>query len=89
MFRIWKQNKLVLQFDYAPTGLMATNKTPTGFYVSGDKEEWLPADAKLKTTKSFSPIKHSKSGICQIWFGNTLIGNVFSKEVASYPFPNR
>jgi len=75
------KNKLVIQFDNAPTGLMATNKTITGFYVSGDKEEWLPADAKIENDKIILSNKALKNPVyARYGFGNTLIGNVFNKE---------
>lgn len=73
--------KLVLSFLYAPNGLMAKDKRITGFYISGENEEWLPAEVKIEgnritvwNNKLKQPV-HVRYG-----FGNTLIGNVFSKE---------
>jgi len=75
------KDKLVLQFDNAPGGLMSTNKIVTGFYISGEKEEWLPADAKIENDKVILSNKSLKNPVyARYGFGNTIIGNLFSKE---------
>ncbi|MEI9809120.1 MAG: sialate O-acetylesterase [Bacteroidota bacterium] len=82
------KDKLVLSFLYAPGGLMAKGKTTTGFYISGEKEEWLPAEAKIVPGASSGEAdkiivwnKNLKQPVhVRYGFGNTLIGNIFSKE---------
>lgn len=75
------KDKLILSFDYAPAGLMSKNKTISGFYISGEKEEWLPAEAKIDNDKIIVWNKDIKQPVqVRYGFSNTLIGNVFSKE---------
>ncbi|MFI5132186.1 MAG: sialate O-acetylesterase, partial [Chitinophagales bacterium] len=82
------KDKLSLSFDNAPNGLMAKDKIITGFYISGEKEEWLPAEAKIvnattsgEKTKIILWNKNVKHPVyVRFGFGNTVIGNVFSKE---------
>ncbi|MGK2862399.1 MAG: sialate O-acetylesterase [Chitinophagaceae bacterium] len=76
-----KKDKLILTFDHAPTGLMAKDKTITGFFISGENEEWLPAEAKIENNTIVVRNKKLKAPIyVRYGFGNTLIGNVFNKE---------
>jgi len=75
------KDKLVLNFDNAPNGLMAKDKIITGFYISGEKEEWLPAEAKIEKDKIIVWNKNLKQPAqVRYGFGNTIIGNVFSRE---------
>lgn len=73
-------NKITLSFENAGKGLQANGKI-TGFFISGEKEEWLPAEARIEKDKiivwndNLSAPVHVRFG-----FGNTLIGNVFNKE---------
>jgi sialate O-acetylesterase len=75
------KSKAVLTFSYCPNGLITKEKVVTGFFISGEKEQWFPADAKIEgsritvSSKSVPNPAHIRFG-----FGNTLIGNVFSKE---------
>ena len=85
---VLNKNKLELSFDNVPNGLMAKDKTITGFFISGENEAWLPAEAKIvhgtssgendkiivwnKTLKVPAQVRYG--------FGNTIIGNVFNKE---------
>jgi sialate O-acetylesterase len=79
------KGKVNLSFSDAPNGLIAKNKVITGFFISGETEQWFPAEAKIVadgtgskiilTSKSVKEPKHVRFG-----FGNTIIGNVFSKE---------
>jgi sialate O-acetylesterase len=76
-----KKDKLVISFDNAPNGLMAKDKIITGFYISGEKEEWLPAEVKIENDKVIAWNKKLKQPVhIRYGFGNTIIGNVFSKE---------
>jgi sialate O-acetylesterase len=75
------KDKLILSFDNAPAGLMSKNKNISGFYISGEKEEWLPAGAKIDKDKIIVWNKDLKQPVhVRYGFSNTLIGNVFSKE---------
>ncbi len=74
------KNKITLSFDNASKGLTAKGDI-TGFFISGVKEEWFPAEARIEKDKITvwsdkvpNPL-HVRYG-----FGNTIIGNVFSKE---------
>jgi sialate O-acetylesterase len=75
------KDKLILSFDNAPTGLISKNKTISGFFISGEKEEWLVAEAKIDNDKIIVWNKTLKQPVyVRYGFSNTLIGNVFSKE---------
>jgi sialate O-acetylesterase len=75
------KGKLVLSFSNAPTGLMSKEKTLAGFYISGEKEEWLPAEAKIEGDKIVAWNKTLKQPVhIRYGFGNTITGNVLSKE---------
>jgi sialate O-acetylesterase len=75
------KGKVTLIFQHAPNGLICKEKVISGFYVSGEKEQWFPAEAKIQGntitvwSKSVAVPAQVRFG-----FGNTLIGNVFSKE---------
>jgi sialate O-acetylesterase len=75
------KDKLIISFDNAPNGLMAKEKIITGFYISGEKEEWLPAEAKIERDKIIVWNKNLKQPVhVRYGFGNTIVGNVFSNE---------
>jgi sialate O-acetylesterase len=75
------KNKFIISFDNAPNGLIAKSKIITGFYISGEKEEWLPAEAKIEGNKITVWNKTLEHPVyVRYGFGNTIIGNVFSKE---------
>jgi sialate O-acetylesterase len=75
------KDKLILSFDNVPNGLMAKDKVVAGFYISGEKETWLPADAKIEGDKIVVWNKDLKQPVyVRYGFGNTLVGNVFGKE---------
>jgi len=74
------KDKIILSFDNVPKGFMENNAVE-GFYILDLKtEQWIPALAKIEKDKiivwndNASPV-HVRYG-----FGNTIIGNVFSKE---------
>jgi sialate O-acetylesterase len=75
------KDKIVLSFSEIPNGLNASGKTITGFFISGEKEEWLPADAKIENNKIIVWNKTLKQPVyVRYGFGNTIVGNVFGKE---------
>ena len=72
---------MIISFDNAPNGLIAKDKNITGFYISGEKEEWLLAEAKIEKDKIIVWNKNLKQPVfVRYGFGNTIIGSVFSKE---------
>jgi sialate O-acetylesterase len=76
-----EKNKMLLSFDNVPEGLMAIDKSITGFYISGEKEEWLPAEARIEKDKIIVWNNNLKQPVhVRYGFGNTIIGNVFSKQ---------
>lgn len=75
------KGKAILTFSDCPNGLVAKDKIITGFLVSGEKELWFPAEVKIEGNKIsvFSKSVPNPAHV-RFGFGNTLIGNVFSKE---------
>jgi sialate O-acetylesterase len=76
-----KGNKIVVTIADAPNGLVRKGKAITGFYIAGTNNEWLPAEATIDgssitvwNNKIAAPVQVRYS------FGNTIVGNVFSKE---------
>ncbi|HLG38176.1 MAG TPA: sialate O-acetylesterase [Chitinophagaceae bacterium] len=75
------KDRILLSFDNTPNGLLSKDRIVTGFYISGEKEEWLPAEAKIENDKVILWNKSLKQPVhVRYGFGNTIIGNVFSKE---------
>lgn len=75
------KGKVTLTFSNASNGLIAKDKVITGFYVSAEKEQWFPAEAKIEGNKIIVWSKSVKEPAqVRFGFGNTIIGNVFSKE---------
>lgn len=75
------KDKIVLSFDNVPTGLIAKGKQITGFFVSGESNEWLPAEAKIENDKIIVWNKKLKTPAqVRFGFGNGVVGNVFGKE---------
>jgi sialate O-acetylesterase len=75
------KDRIVLSFSEIPNGLIARGKTITGFFISGEKEEWLPAEAKIENNKIIVWNKTLKQPVfVRYGFGNTIVGNVFSRE---------
>lgn len=76
-----KKGRAYLQFDYAPNGLMVKGKTITELYVAGHDRQFFPAEAKIEKDKLVVWSKQVKEPIAvRFGFGNTAIGNLFSKE---------
>lgn len=75
------KGKVIIKFSNAPNGLVAKDKFITGFYISGEPEQWFPAEAKIEGNKITVWSKNVKQPAqVRFGFGNTIIGNVFSKE---------
>jgi len=76
-----KKDKLELGFDNVPNGLMAKDKIIKGFFISGENEGWLPAEAKIENNKIIVWNKAIKVPVhVRYGFGNTIVGSVFNKE---------
>ena len=83
VFKNLEQDKkrLILNFEHTPNGLMAKDKNLTGFYISGSTENWLPADGKIEGNQVILWHKKLKEPVhVRYGFGNTIVGNVFSRE---------
>jgi sialate O-acetylesterase len=81
---IFEHGQAILSIQNAGSGLMAkTGKenTITGFYITDAKGEWLPALVKIEKDRIIAWNKKIKQPTAiRYAFGNTIIGNVFSKE---------
>lgn len=75
------KNKIILSFDNASKGFRENNNI-TGFYIFDLKQEaWFPAQAKIEKDKILVWNENTTSPLhVRFGFGNTVIGNVFSKE---------
>lgn len=75
-----KKDRIILSFHDVPNGFNEI-KNASGFYISGEKEEWLPAKVRIEKDKiivwneKLSAPLHVRYG-----FGNTIIGNVSTRE---------
>lgn len=73
-------DKITLSFDNVPKGFKENNAIE-GFYILDLKtEQWLPAQAKIEKDKIIVWKDNAKPAQVRYAFGNTIIGNVFSKE---------
>jgi sialate O-acetylesterase len=73
-------DKITLSFDNVPKGFRENNNIE-GFYILDLKtEQWLPAQAKIDKDKIIVWKDDAKPAQVRYAFGNTIIGNVFSKE---------
>jgi sialate O-acetylesterase len=76
-----KGSKIEITFSNCPNGLTNKGNNITGFYISGAKEQWYPAECEISGNKitlwnaNVAKPQHVRYG-----FGNTIIGNVFSTE---------
>ena len=75
------KNKVTLSFDNVPKGFK-DNNTIEGFMVFDLKtEQWFPAQAKIEKDKIIVWNDNvAEPAQVRYAFGNTIIGNVFSKE---------
>lgn len=76
-----EKGKVILSFDNAAAGLQAKDKKITEIYVAGSDKIFYPAEAKIEKDKLIIWSKKVPQPIAvRYGFGNTAIGNVFSKE---------
>lgn len=77
------KNKIAVYFDNAANGLMlkGSEKKATEFYIAGEDRNFLPADVKIEGDHVILSNKAIKDPVAaRFAFGNTAIGNIFSKE---------
>jgi sialate O-acetylesterase len=73
-------DKIILSFDNVPKGFRE-NDAIEGFFILDLKtEQWVPAQAKIEKDKIIVWKDDAKPAQVRYGFGNTIIGNVFSKE---------
>jgi len=73
-------DKIILSFDNIPKGFRDNNSIE-GFSILDLKtEQWVPAQAKIEKDKIIVWKDDTKPGHVRYGFGNTIVGNVFSKE---------
>lgn len=74
-------DKIIITLTDADEGLMVKGNEIKGFYISAASENWLPAEAKIENNKIILWNKNIPNPAqVRFGFGNTLIGNVFSKQ---------
>ena len=75
------KDQIILSFNNVPKGFN-TNDAITGFFVFDSKtEQWYDAQAKIEKDKIIVwSDKAASPSQARYGFGNTIIGNVFSKE---------
>ncbi len=82
---IVSKTRMTLNFDNVPKGF-ASNATPAGFFLSGEKEDWYPAMVKIERDKIILwNDKVPLPKFVRYGFGNTIIGNVSTKEGLPLP----
>lgn len=76
-----RNNEVSLYFEYAPDGFLVKGKTAQEFYIAGEDKVFLPAEVKVLSNKIVVKNKKiTKPVAVRYAFGNTSIGNVFSKS---------
>jgi sialate O-acetylesterase len=76
-----KKDRVWIEFEDVPNGLIAKGKTITELYVAGSDKQFYPAEAKIEKNKLVLWSKQVKQPVAVRYaFGNTAIGNLFNKE---------
>jgi len=76
-----EKGRAVLLFDNAPSGLVTKDKSISQLYVAGEDKIFYPAEAKIENNMVIAWSKKVKDPVAVRYaFGNTAIGNLFSKE---------
>lgn len=75
------KDKISLQISNASNGLVSTGKSISGFFIAGADQVWVAADAKIENDRIIVSSKQVKEPVqVRYGFGNTIIGNIASKE---------
>ncbi len=73
--------KTIIQFDYAPSGLMSKNGPIVGFEMAGDDRQFYPAAAFIEgSTVILSCPQVKTPASVRFGFSNISMPNLFSKE---------
>jgi sialate O-acetylesterase len=76
-----QKGKAILSFENIKTGLRSKSGTITELYVAGSDKIFYPAKAKIDQDKLIVWSKAVPQPVAVRYaFGNTAIGNLFSKE---------
>lgn len=74
-------NKMMLEFENDSSGLVVRNSAVKGLYIAGNDHLFYPAQAIYKNSKLMVWSKKVKAPVAVRYaFGNTAVGNLFSKE---------
>jgi sialate O-acetylesterase len=75
------KDRITVQFDNAPNGLISKDKTINEVYIAGADKVFHPAQAVIEKDKLVVWSKEVKEPVAvRFAFSNTAIGNLFSKE---------
>ncbi|WP_232516241.1 sialate O-acetylesterase [Chitinophaga caeni] len=75
------KNKVIINFNYLPTGLKIHGKSIANAYIAGEDQIYYPADAKLKGSQLILSSKKVPEPVAARYgFANAAIGNLFSTE---------
>ncbi len=75
------RNKLVATVADSGGGLVVNGKTATGFFISENGTDWVPATASVKDNRITLSAKALKAPVhLRYAFGNTIIGNISGKS---------
>jgi sialate O-acetylesterase len=76
-----EKGKAIITFDNVKEGLQLKDKAAKELYVAGEDKVFYPAEAKIEKDKLVVWNKAVKAPVAvRFAFGNTAIGNLFSKE---------
>jgi sialate O-acetylesterase len=78
---IRENDKMILKFSNAGSGLVINGNSSSGCFVSGEIETWYPAKIKIENDQIIVTCPQVKKPYhVRYGFGNTVIGNVSNKE---------
>jgi sialate O-acetylesterase len=76
-----KKDKVVIAFNHVYTGLVVKGKAVTPLLIAGDDQIFYPAESKVEGDRLTAWSKKVKNPVAVRYaFGNTAIGNLFSRE---------
>lgn len=76
-----KGNKLIIEFDYSGSGLMAKESIVTGFEIAGADKKYIPASASLNgNTIEVSAKGISKPKYARYAWKDYIVGTLFNQE---------
>jgi sialate O-acetylesterase len=76
-----EKGRIRVHFDHAGNGLVSKGGTPTEFYIAGEDQKFVPAQAKIEGNTVVVWNKKVKSPVAvRFGFSNGAMPNLFSKE---------